>query len=298
MRDGPLLPRPRPRADRRLPRAPGRPLRRGGRRDLAATGKPILTATELAVADPANPGPGHGAGTGRLCYASANRAVTALGHLYRYAEFRRRRGLALSSAIHLRHRGSRARSRRRARRPVAVERRHSRRRAPKCPPKWRTARGRGGSLRSAPVLLACGAPAVRRDVVGRNLRDDLEPVTRAMGASSCLVVQTDGVELVDERRGAAGDPGQQHEARHRGGCARACWGRRRSSRPRWRRTSSMVSCQEISSSWAEVIRCSRCRSTRHRRPTPPFNVTSLEALADRIVAAGVRQVNGGIVGDD
>ena len=32
MRDGPLLPRPRPRAHRRLPRAPGRPLRRGRRR--------------------------------------------------------------------------------------------------------------------------------------------------------------------------------------------------------------------------------------------------------------------------
>ena len=34
MRDGPLLPRPRPRAHRRLPRAPGRPLRGGRRRDL------------------------------------------------------------------------------------------------------------------------------------------------------------------------------------------------------------------------------------------------------------------------
>ena len=34
MRDGPLLSRPRPRADRRLPRAPGRAVRRGGRRGL------------------------------------------------------------------------------------------------------------------------------------------------------------------------------------------------------------------------------------------------------------------------
>ena len=32
--------------------------------------------------------------SGRLCYASSNRAVTALGHLYRYARFRARRGLA------------------------------------------------------------------------------------------------------------------------------------------------------------------------------------------------------------
>jgi acetyltransferase len=55
--------------------------------------KPILTATELAVADPANAGPAAVRATGRLCYASGNRAVTALGHLYRYAEFRRSRSV-------------------------------------------------------------------------------------------------------------------------------------------------------------------------------------------------------------
>lgn len=59
-----------------------------------ATGKPILVATELAVADPANSGPATVMATGRLCYPSGNRAVTALGHLYRYARFRERRGLA------------------------------------------------------------------------------------------------------------------------------------------------------------------------------------------------------------
>ena len=57
------------------------------------TNKPILVATELAVADPDNPGPATVRATGRLCYSSGNRAVTALGHLYRAAEFRRRRGL-------------------------------------------------------------------------------------------------------------------------------------------------------------------------------------------------------------
>jgi acyl-CoA synthetase (NDP forming) len=53
----------------------------------AASGKPILTATELAVASPDNPGPATVRATGRLCYASANRAVTALAHLWRYARF-------------------------------------------------------------------------------------------------------------------------------------------------------------------------------------------------------------------
>jgi len=56
-----------------------------------ATGKPILTATELAVADPDNAGPAAVRATGRLCYPSGNRAVTALGHLYRDARYRQRR---------------------------------------------------------------------------------------------------------------------------------------------------------------------------------------------------------------
>jgi acetyltransferase len=55
--------------------------------------KPILTATELAVADPANPGPATVRATGRLCYASGNRAVVALGHLWRYQQYRQARGL-------------------------------------------------------------------------------------------------------------------------------------------------------------------------------------------------------------
>jgi acetyltransferase len=55
------------------------------------SGKPILCATELAVADPANPGPAAVRATGRLAYPSGERAVAALGHLYRYARHRARR---------------------------------------------------------------------------------------------------------------------------------------------------------------------------------------------------------------
>ena len=51
------------------------------------TGKPILVATELATADPTNAGVVAVQQSGRLCYPSGNRAVVALGHLYRYARF-------------------------------------------------------------------------------------------------------------------------------------------------------------------------------------------------------------------
>ncbi len=57
------------------------------------TGKPILCATELAIADPNNAGPTAVRQSGRLCYPSGDRAVVALGHLYRYARHRKRRSL-------------------------------------------------------------------------------------------------------------------------------------------------------------------------------------------------------------
>ena len=55
-----------------------------------ATGKPVLTATELAVTDPSNAGPRAVRSTGRLCYLSSHRAVIALEHLWRYARHQQR----------------------------------------------------------------------------------------------------------------------------------------------------------------------------------------------------------------
>ena len=55
--------------------------------------KPILTATELAVALPGNAAVRGVRETGRYCYPSSNRAVSALGHLWRYSRWRRHRGL-------------------------------------------------------------------------------------------------------------------------------------------------------------------------------------------------------------
>lgn len=56
------------------------------------TGKPVLVASELAVAFPDNPGPATVRELGRLCYPSADRAVTALGHLWRRSRYLARRG--------------------------------------------------------------------------------------------------------------------------------------------------------------------------------------------------------------
>ncbi len=60
----------------------------------ASSGKPVLTATELALADPTNAGPATVRDSGRYCYPTAQRAVTALEHLWRDARHRQRRGLA------------------------------------------------------------------------------------------------------------------------------------------------------------------------------------------------------------
>ena len=52
------------------------------------TGKPILVATELAVADPNNAGPATVQRLGGMCFASGPRAVRALAHAYEYARHR------------------------------------------------------------------------------------------------------------------------------------------------------------------------------------------------------------------
>ena len=64
------------------------------RRHLTADAEEAVTAATAwllhHLAD--NPGPVAVRASGRLCYPSGNRAVTALGHLYRDARHRARRG--------------------------------------------------------------------------------------------------------------------------------------------------------------------------------------------------------------
>ena len=59
----------------------------------ARTGTPIVVATELANARPDNPGPTALRATGRLCNASAGRAVRSLDLLCRRAAWLSRRSI-------------------------------------------------------------------------------------------------------------------------------------------------------------------------------------------------------------
>ena len=60
--------------------------------DLSAeTGKPLLVATEMAVTSPDNAAVRGTIDSGRYCFPSSNRAVTALDAMWRYARWRHRR---------------------------------------------------------------------------------------------------------------------------------------------------------------------------------------------------------------
>jgi acyl-CoA synthetase (NDP forming) len=59
----------------------------------ARYGKPVLTATELGIADPNNAGPIAVRESGRYCYPSSQRAVRALANMWWYAQWRARRNL-------------------------------------------------------------------------------------------------------------------------------------------------------------------------------------------------------------
>jgi acyl-CoA synthetase (NDP forming) len=60
----------------------------------ARYGKPVLVATELAVADPDNAAVAAVREAGRYCFPSADRAVVALDHAWRHVRWRERRGLS------------------------------------------------------------------------------------------------------------------------------------------------------------------------------------------------------------
>jgi acyl-CoA synthetase (NDP forming) len=52
------------------------------------TGKPVMVASELGIADPLNPGPAAMRSAGQICFPTAERAVAALNHMWAYVTWR------------------------------------------------------------------------------------------------------------------------------------------------------------------------------------------------------------------
>ena len=240
IRDGAVLPRSRPRAHRRVPRAPGRPLRTGRgrdqRRDRQADPRP---PPSWRSPTPATPGRPTVRATGRLCYAggepSRHRARAPLpGAAHRQ---RHSRADAVPIVVH----GATRRARRdhaaagaRAHRVVAIRRGRSDGDAERCRPPRRdagAARSRAAVGHADDLVRArarvwshsdLDADGFREQVAGsQHARGDVvhgRPARRCRGR---------GPEARPGR-----DPGEQPEAARRRRGTRTCSAPTSGSRPR------------------------------------------------------------------
>ena len=307
MRDGRFYPGPRPRPHRRLPRAPGRPLRRGRRR-AEPRARQADPHRHRAGRTPTRPTPGRppcgraGGSPTRAATAPSPRSATSTatpatgpaGHVEP-----RRRQPAVNPVVVLGRAGadprrcccsSRGAGRRRVpRAPSRRRRRASPRRRPRR--RWRRrccrSAGRPACCRATSTSprsrTAIGefAAIARRPVVRRRRRRR-RPGRRRSRADTPLIPASNQKLLVGAV--ALEVLGDDHtyttEAR-----AAAAPGRRRARRrpvPRRRRRPA-----------ADELDVSDARTTRTRCTSP----TSLDALADAIVAAGVQRIDGAVVGD-
>ena len=90
--EGRFYPGPRARTHRRLPRAPGPPVHRDrGRSSSKDVGKPILTATELAITDRDNPAVAGCRDSGQTLLRVGQPCRDRARSLWSYASYRRRR---------------------------------------------------------------------------------------------------------------------------------------------------------------------------------------------------------------
>ena len=246
-----------------------------------ATGKPILIATELAVADPDNAGPAAVRATGRLCYPSANRAVTALDHAWERARWLQARGLAPSG------RPPAPRS------PLAA-------RPDRASPRSRTAAGRGAAGaagppragrragRPAPAAAASGADAADPDARPR----ELDAVVASRPTDTLPVAcSVDGTSVYEHRRRPTPVPASTAEAAHRRGALDRLGRRPHVPAPRSSATAPGRRRRgaAATSSWsAAATRCSppRLPGGPPHRPTtsPPPRSTSWPTTS---VAAGI-----------
>ena len=260
-------------------------------------GKPVLTATELAVTAPDNPGPAAVRASGRLCYPSANRAVTALEHLWRYARHR----AARSMRTFLRGCG-----------------------AGSCPPSLVAAVALGAlaarssvqsrATRATPVSGLTHAPrdagAVRDGVWSTSscspwARHGLPRAATARGVAHRLELparhRSTGTQVFDVHGDDTADPRVDAEAAHRHVGARRARRRPHATRTSVQRGAAPVGGVVNGDLWLVGRRRPAARrrtTTSHTLPAAARPVTSLEALADSVVAAGVTQITGRVVGDE
>ena len=226
MRDGPLLPGPRARAHRRLPRAPGRPLRRGRRRaqpahrqadpdrHRAGRRRPGQRRARRPCGPPA--GSATRAATGPSPRSATSTATPATG---------RRRGRDRASRSRVGGRQPARRARRRSRwcpalravRAVAVGGRRGRRRRRAAAADATVAPPAPAPALATPLLSFRRAPGVlvARPQPRRRSEAAVAEFAATLDDTSCVAVAVDGVPVGAARRRPAADPGQQPEAARR-----------------------------------------------------------------------------------
>jgi serine-type D-Ala-D-Ala carboxypeptidase/endopeptidase (penicillin-binding protein 4) len=149
-----------------------------------------------------------------------------------------------------------------------------------------------------PVLSVRRSPEVlSRDVVERNLRADLAPVIAGMGPASCLVVHAEDRQLLS----ASGDLPVIPASNVKLLTATAALEVLGPTVTFETQVAATVVDGVVSGDLYLIGGGDPLLSVAEYPETqtyPPFNTTPLEALADRVVLAGVRRVTGGVVGDD
>lgn len=150
----------------------------------------------------------------------------------------------------------------------------------------------------APILSVRRSPEVlAQDVSSRAVRDGLDPVIAAMGAGSCLVVDDGDLSIDDAQGSLAVIPASNMKIL----TAAVALDRLGAGHVFTTQIAGALDAGVVRGDLFFIGGGDALLSVADYPPSqtyPPFNTTSMEQLADRIVFAGVRRVEGGVVGDD
>ena len=151
---------------------------------------------------------------------------------------------------------------------------------------------------ATPVLsVRRGPTALSRDVVGQNLRADLQPVVDGMGPASCLTVESGGIVGLDARGEQLVVPASNMKLVTAAAALEVLG-------PDSRFITDVAGTIVDGVVQGDLYLIGggdpllSVAEYPESQTYPPFNITSMEALADRIAFAGVQRISGGIVGDD